>query len=362
MLFLTAILTLLVLLATILPFLPVAHGLVRVGDFPRQQLLGLSLFLLAGSLFLSDGGGIWIVLQIVLAATAILQAAMIAEFTPLWRKQSVTYDPVADWNGEALRLVASNVKMSNNRHADLARTIAARDPDIVILMEVDDEWRRGLDGLLSRYPFIVDRCQDNSYGMLLASRLELIDVSVECLLTEGVPSIIATVKTPKGRRFRLYCIHPEPPVPHDTSAGRDGETSLVALRTREEKLPVIVTGDLNDVAWSKTTRRFRRISGLLDPRIGRKIFSTFDARWPLLRWPLDHLFHSGEFRYVRMERLDPCGSDHFPVMFELVLCSTEKAHDEPEEADGEEIGRAGDLVDDAARRDDEPIGSDWEEK
>jgi hypothetical protein len=87
----------------------------------------------------------------------------------------------------------------------------------------------------------------------------------------------------------------------------------------ERDLPVIVAGDLNDVAWSATTRLFRKISGLLEPRIGRGMFNTFHAGIPLLRWPLDHLFHSKHFALVTMRRLAAFGSDRFPILVELAF-------------------------------------------
>ena len=78
-----------------------------------------------------------------------------------------------------------------------------------------------------------------------------------------------------------------------------------------------MAGDLNDVAWSKTPRRFQRISGLLDPRIGRHFINTFHVDYPFLRWALDHIFHSACFTLVDMKRMPSIGSDHFPVLTTL---------------------------------------------
>jgi endonuclease/exonuclease/phosphatase (EEP) superfamily protein YafD len=353
-----AALTFFLVVASVLPLLPFSHGIVRVGDFPRQQFLAVAAVLLLASIFIGGEETGWRVVQMALAAVVVIQAPHILRYTPVWRRQ--TSDAKPEDEGERIRLVSSNVKMGNTHYRELADEIAAADPDILVLMEVDEKWRDGVADLLARYEHIADATRDNSYGMIVASRFAFKDVQVEELLTDGIPSVIATIKTPKGNSFRAYFIHPEPPVPHRGTEGRDGETALVALKVKDEKLPVIVTGDLNDVAWSVTTERFRKISGLLDPRIGRRIFSTFDARFPLLRWPLDHLFHSGEFRLIGMKRLKPCGSDHFPVCFELLFCRSEKAESEPEAANGDDIAEARDVVKEARERDEEAIGTDWE--
>ena len=100
--------------------------------------------------------------------------------------------------------------------------------------------------------------------------------------------------------------------------------------------PVIVAGDLNDVGWSATTRLFRKISGLLDPRVGRGMFNTFHAGHWFIRWPLDHLFHSRHFTLSFMRRLPNVGSDHFPVLVELVHDAAAGASQEGLTADAED--------------------------
>ena len=60
-----------------------------------------------------------------------------------------------------------------------------------------------------------------------------------------------------------------------------------------------------------------------DPRVGRGFYPTFTADYPLLRWPLDHLFVSPHWEILTIDRLGNVGSDHFPIYFEL--CLTERA-------------------------------------
>ena len=108
-----------------------------------------------------------------------------------------------------------------------------------------------------------------------------------------------------------------------------------------------MTGDLNDVAWSRTTRLFMKVSGLLDPRRGRGMYNTFHASYPFLRWPLDHVFHSKHFTLIDLHRLEFMGSDHFPIMVELALTPQEGNDQESLEIDEEDIEEAQEKMDTA---------------
>ncbi|MCE7030684.1 endonuclease/exonuclease/phosphatase family protein [Jiella avicenniae] len=358
MVILFAALTLMLLAATGIPFLHISHGLVRVFAFPRLQILTITLIVAALSIWLLDGTARnWIVGGLLIVAG--VQAACIAQFLPLRPRQSKRYEGDPD-GPNTVSIVSYNVKMSNRRYQDAVDLIEREAPDLALFMEVDEGWAEALEPLGRSMPHVVSQPLDNSYGMILYSKLELSDVRLANLVMDKVPSIIARVTLRSGHDFSLYCVHPEPPVPYADSAGRDAELVRVAELVDEDLLPAIVCGDLNDVAWSHTTRHFQRVSRLLDPRVGRGFYNTFDARYPLLRWPLDHLFHNARFDLIAMRRLKHIGSDHFPMLFKVALTRDADGADYPEEADESDLAESREIVEDARKLDREAIGTDWE--
>ena len=89
---------------------------------------------------------------------------------------------------------------------------------------------------------------------------------------------------------------------------------------------------------------FQRISGLLDPRVGRHFVNTFHASYPLLRWSLDHVFHSPDFALITMQRLPDVGSDHFPVLTRLQYMPSAQAEQQPLDVDASDYQEASEKI------------------
>ena len=144
----------------------------------------------------------------------------------------------------------------------------------------------------------------------------------------------------------LYGLHPEPPAPAeaDTSLPRDAELVMIAREVAAADQPAIVAGDLNDVAWSHTSRLFRRLSRMLDPRIGRGMFNSFHARYWFLRWPLDHVFVSDDFVLHAIRRLPAFGSDHFPILITVAYAPKAAEAQEAPEPDADDQAEADDKL------------------
>lgn len=233
-------------------------------------------------------------------------------------------------------------------------------PDIALFVETDLSWTTALDVLSEKMAVCLEYPLDNTYGMVLYSRLPMTRKDIRFLTNPEVPSFDCHVSLDDGTVFRLLTVHPEPPVIYGDSIGRDAEIAKVAQLVRDEDLPVIVMGDLNDVAWSPGTRRFVRISRLLDPREGRGQYNSFDARFFFLRWPLDHIFLSPHFQVISMRRQPFFGSDHFPMQYDLAFVSDSRALRNPDPANRSDIRDADNLVKTETARDRHPVGYDWE--
>lgn len=315
--------------ATALPLWRRQSWWVRIFDFPRLQMAGLLLpCLLLHGLLVPHSAAAWVLRGLMLLALG-LQVWRILPYTRLARQQVLA--TTAAQPDQPLRLLFANVLQPQHHHEGLLQVIADADPDVVLALETDAWWQQALSPLQRSHPHTVLLPQDNTYGMLLYSRLPLHDVEVSYLVEDDVPSIHATVRLAGGQPVRLHCLHPRPPAPaeHPDSVPRDAELLVVGKAIQADPTPTVVMGGLNDVAWSHTSSLFRRISGLLDPRCGRGFYNTFHAAHWLIRYPLDHFFHSNHFKLVEFKRLPRFGSDHFPVYIHL-SCEPEAQAVQPE--------------------------------
>lgn len=313
-------LTLLLALITCLPIWRLEAWWVRVLDFPRLQIFVFAIALFAVSLWLLHLAFYesWVLLAII-AGCAVYQAWWILPYSRLCAVEVKTATPGDD---EGLISIMNANVLTPNREADkLIKLVQEQKPDILVTLESDKWWQEQLDALEDDYPHTIKCPLDNLYGMHVYSRLPLSEVSIEYLVEDDVPSMHAKAELDSGRQVFLHFVHPAPPSPteNEESSERDAELVLVAKHVVKDDVPIIISGDLNDVAWSETTRLFRKISQLLDPRIGRGMFNSFHADYWFARWPLDHIFHSDHFTFVDMQRLPSIGSDHFPIMTTLAL-------------------------------------------
>lgn len=316
-----AVLTAILLLLTFLPLSRIKHWLVRGLDFPRLQLAVLSALLLLAQIIMLDLSRTlsWFMIVPTLACL-LIQLWWIWPYTRLHRTE-VPLSLTTDAGRQSISILTANVLMTNRDATTLTGLIKQHQPDVLVTLESDLWWQQQLDQLNQAYPYSIKCPLDNLYGMHVYSRLPLHNVAIQFLVQPDVPSMHAEVELQSGQRVVVHFVHPAPPSPteNESSSERDAELLVLAVSVAQCQQPLIVSGDLNDVAWSETTRLFRKVSGLLDPRIGRGMFNSFHAGYPFIRWPLDHLFHSKHFSVQQIQRLPNIGSDHFPLMMTLCM-------------------------------------------
>lgn len=306
---------------TLTPFQHSKKWWIRNLDFPRIQLLcAIVMTLILETLFVDPGW--WMAaLTIGLCGAGLWHLRKIFPFTPLYPKQVPDGQPGAN----TLHVLTLNVKMENRQADACLKLIADTQPDVVLLVEVDSWWLQAVHALHDEYPHRIEHPLENTYGLFLYSKFPLVEAEIRFYTDPEIPSIYCQAEINAHQRVHLFCIHPSPPAPPmvdytaDSSHQRDTELQVVAKKTRSIDAPILVFGDLNDVAWSRTTRQFLATSQLLDPRRGRGLYNTFHAQCWLLRFPLDHFFHSEHFSLISIQRERAVGSDHFPISIRLRL-------------------------------------------
>ncbi|WP_439881446.1 endonuclease/exonuclease/phosphatase family protein [Pontibacter sp. MBLB2868] len=332
---------------TLFSFLPIIRTplwWIRILDFPRFHVaILLTIVLLAYYTFYSVDGTAEIAMIIVWIAAIINEVRYVFNFTPIVKPEALKTKKAHPEN--AFTLMIANVRMVNKEYEKFRKLVLKENPDMLIMNEPNNAWYESVrKDFENKFPYSIKKPLENTYGMLLWSKFKLHNSEVRFLVEDGIPSFYTVVELPSGDKIDLFTVHPQPPRLLKNTETREAELLLVAKEAKKTKYPSVVAGDLNDVAWSKTTNLFKQISGMIDPRVGRGFFNTYNAQIPLFRYPLDHVFYDQEFRLVSLRRLEKFGSDHFPIAITLNYEPEREQQQKHPVADQEEKQEAKEMI------------------
>jgi endonuclease/exonuclease/phosphatase (EEP) superfamily protein YafD len=313
------VLSTILFLASLLPLSNNTHWIFRAAEFGKVQLLIMQIFLvILGFLFIDKKDGLFWVFSLLTLLCVIHHLINLFEFTPLYK---VRQKKRCNVSSQKVSILSANVFQENTQYIRFVSLIQKYKPDIFITMESNQDWEKALFVFENDYPYRIKVPLENTYGMHLYSRLKIKGSTVHYFVADDLPSIEAKIETKDRYTFTLFAIHPPPPSPTEevNSKERDGELLSVAKKVRANANSSLVVGDFNNVAWSRSSKLFRKTSQMIDGRIGRGFITTFHAEYWLLRYPIDLMFHTADIFVTELRRLEYFGSDHFPLLVEFFI-------------------------------------------
>lgn len=292
-------------------------------DFPRIQFFILSIIsVIFVSFLLHEKKWYYTTTLIALVIGLLINGKFLINYTPF---VSPTVASVSTINNsdDVIGVLLTNVKMKNRNSKPIQKLLQQKNPDIILAMEVDSWWNNQLDFLKKEYPYSQKAINDVAYGMVLYSKFPIQNIEIDYLNNKNVPSFESIITLQNGKNVVFHAMHPVPPTHYKDLPDNAGqqEKALVKMGNKivDYKFPTIVAGDLNDPVWSKVDALTETENILFDVRVGRGFYNSFNAESMFMKWPLDHVFVTKEFKLKKLERLSDIGSDHYPIYVELVL-------------------------------------------
>ena len=219
------------------------------------------------------------------------------------------------------------------RNTDATRTldfIQKEQPDLAILMEVNEAMDRQLEALKTILPYSSNQLTSYRLGTVLYSKTPLTDVQLQKFDTRSATNMTAHVDM-AGNAVSVVAIHPFPPVKPDMFADRNRAFAAVSEYVKKQSESVILAGDFNTTMWSPYYRQLVQKSELKNSRDGFGILPTWPSRLSYLRLPqldaltklvqipIDHCLASPSLRVMNMHTGPHLGSDHLPIVVDFEL-------------------------------------------
>lgn len=229
-----------------------------------------------------------------------------------------------------VRLMVANVSFRNSRYRALREAIRQENPDVIGLTEATGAWIDELEELRGEYPYTVLRDQDGAYGLALYSRIPVRELDGSPLMHGGLQIAIAAEFELQETRVTLLLSHVRAPVSASMARMRNEQLEAIAsLLSADANEEQILAGDLNTTQWSPLYGSLESRTGLVNAARGRGYVPTWPTWLPVgfLRIPIDHFLLSEGLRVQQVRTSSDVGSDHLPVIADVVLAGPRIADD-----------------------------------
>ncbi|MCA9184741.1 MAG: endonuclease/exonuclease/phosphatase family protein [Pirellulaceae bacterium] len=226
--------------------------------------------------------------------------------------------PASDTDVSTLRVMSLNVNTRNPHRESVANCIRKYQPDVLLMMEVNQSWLDDLHAvsLFADFEYQMEQPREDNFGIAIYSRHELTEQAVRSLSAHDLPTLVTTIHV-DGHRFRFIGTHPVPPINGAMTRTRDIQLQAVAQLAAQSDIPCIVAGDLNTTSWSYCFGDLLKTSRLRDSRRGFGVQPTWFLFGGLLQIPIDHVLIPDQLTASGRFIGPDVGSDHRAVIVDL---------------------------------------------
>jgi endonuclease/exonuclease/phosphatase (EEP) superfamily protein YafD len=221
--------------------------------------------------------------------------------------------------GRPLRLLLSNVLYNNDRYQAVLDLVRRENPDLIFFQEFTGAWERQTSELRRAYPFGLIESRNGAGGIAALSRLPLSRAELVAAGNYLSPTLLLEVPV-EGQRLTIVTAHPPPPNPRGFTK-RNWQLQRLGELLKDLPEPKVLIGDLNATVWSPYLKDFTAQSGLSNARQGFGLVPTWPTIWYLrpLQIAIDHCLVSRGIRVIDLHTGEEIGSDHLPLVVELVI-------------------------------------------
>jgi endonuclease/exonuclease/phosphatase (EEP) superfamily protein YafD len=221
------------------------------------------------------------------------------------------------------RLLSFNGYYLNKTPEHAMQEAARHAPDLILMHEFANELMVAGRFLRKTHPYFYPDEHKNWSQRGLISRTPWQTFTIKRLPGTGrlvvLEATFAANASKKLPPLTVISIHTQSPRSRATTRKRNAQLVDLARYLRSKTGAVLVAGDFNLSPWSPYYRQFLKESGLFSAQRPGTLTPTWPSLLPLpFRVGIDHLFLSKGFRVIRFFPGKPSGSDHSPIIADIV--------------------------------------------